>query len=356
MKEIKPDRFLTDLLDARSPTGCEFECTCAIEKHVKPFADAIVKDVLGNRYASLECGEKILLLAGHIDEIGFIITYIDDNGYIFFEQLGGHDRVMIAGRRVQILTKNGAVYGVTGKKAIHLMDEKERKEVPETHQFWIDIGASSKAEAQKRVAIGDSVVYDVSVNKIFGSIYAARAFDDKAGCYCAFEALRRLADTKKRAKLKCTVVSAGTSQEEIGTRGAWTAGYAIDPDVAIAIDVEHATDYPYINKNKNGFVKLGGGPVISRGPNMNPKVSEKLIACAEKLGIPYQINAESRPTGTDARVLQTTRGGVPTGLLGIPLRYMHTPSEVADLNDIENCVKLIEAFALSIKSDEDFSY
>ncbi len=351
---MKLDPFLKDLLESRSPTGAEFECTKVIENYVADFADAVKKDVLGNRFAELGSGAKTLMLAGHIDEIGLIITYIDDSGYLFFDQLGGHDNVMIPGRRVSILAKKGTVYGVTGKKAIHLMDEAERKEVPKTHKIWIDIGASSKKEAEKLVSVGDSAVYDVSVNQLAGAKYAARAFDDKAGCYCAFEALRRLAKSKK--KLRCRLVSVGTVQEEIGTRGAWPAGYSTNPDVAIAIDVEHATDYPFSDKQRHGLVELGKGPVISRGPNMNPKVVDRLLECAKKLKIPYQINAEPRPTGTDARILQMSRGGVATGLLGIPLRYMHTPAEVADLRDIENCVKLLEAFALTLKDSDDFTF
>ena len=350
----KMDKVLKALLDARSPTGCEYEATSVLEKYVSDLSDTFEKDTLGNRFASIGKGGKTLMLAGHIDEIGLIITYIDDNGYLFFDQLGGHDRCMLSGRRVCILSKKGVVYGVTGKKAIHLMDEKERKEVPETSHIWIDIGAKSRAEAEKRVSVGDSAVYDVSANNIYGSIYAARAFDDKAGCYCAFEALRRL--SAKKDSLSCKLVSVGTVQEEIGTRGAWPAGYAVNPDVAIAIDVDHATDYPYIDMRKSGSIKLGAGPVISCGPNMNPKVVERLEACAEEMKIPFQRAAESRPTGTDARILQMSRAGVATGLLGIPLRYMHTPAEVADIDDIENCVKLLEAFALSLKPSDDFTY
>ncbi len=354
MKEIKPDAFFKDLLVSRSPTGHEFEATAVIEKHIKPFADSITKDVLGNRFATLGKSGKTLMLAGHIDEIGFIVTYIDDNGFLFFEQLGGHDNVMIAGRRVTVLAKGGAVYGVTGKKAIHLMEANERKEVPETHKIWIDIGANSKAEAEKLVSVGDSVVYDVGLAQISGSKYTARAFDDKAGCYVAFEVLKRI--SKSKSKLSCKLVSVATVQEEIGTRGAWPASYAVNPDIAIAIDVEHATDYPYSDKHKHGAVKLGAGPVISRGPNMNPILVDRLIEIARLLQIPYQINAESKPTGTDARIMQMSRSGVATGLIGIPLRYMHTPSEVADLNDIENTIKLLEAFALSLKKSDDFTF
>ena len=313
-QHFEMDEFLLELLRSRSPTGTEQEAGRLVEKYMSGYADTILRDNIGNRIAYLGDGKKILMLAGHMDEIGFLVSYIDDDGYIFFQQLGGHDNVMLSGRRVQILTKNGPVYGVTGKRAVHLMDAKERKEVPETHQVWIDIGVKGREEAEKLVKIGDPVVYDTIVHMLSGNRCTARAFDDKAGCYCVFEAMRRLA----RA--------------------------------------EYATDFPSCDKRKFGGIKLGGGVVISRGPNINPKVFERLVGCAEDNNIPYQVSAEPRPTGTDARIIQMVRGGVATGLLGIPLRYMHTPAEVADLSDIENCVKLIESFALSLSENDDFTY
>ena len=353
--ENEIDEFLLELLRSRSPTGTEREAADVVEKYVgSAAAGGVKRDVLGNRYAIYGDGEKVLMLSGHMDEIGFIVSYIDDDGFLFFEQLGGHDNVMLPGRRVAVITKAGYVYGVTGKRAVHLMDAKERKEVPETFQVWIDIGAPSRAEAEKLVRIGDPVVYDTAVRKLSQTRYSARAFDDRAGCYCVFEALRRL--WRDNAKTDYRVVSVATTQEEIGTRGAITAAYALNPKVGLAVDVDHATDFPTCDKRKFGSIKLGGGPVISRGPNINPKVFERLVECAEKEGIPYQISAESRPTGTDARVIQMARGGVATGLLGVPLRYMHTPSEVADLGDIEGCVRLIAAFAKSLKNSDDFTF
>ncbi len=348
------DEFLLELLRSRSPTGLEREAADVVEKYASPFADSIKRDVLGNRIATLGSADKTLMLAGHIDEIGFIVSYIDDNGFIFFEALGGHDNVMLSGRRVTILSRKGDVFGVTGKRAVHLMDAKERKEVPEMYAVWIDIGATSKAEAEEMVEIGDAVVYDTVVHRLSKKRCAARAFDDRAGAYCAFETMRRLRDSKDSLNYK--IVGAATTQEEIGTRGAWTSSFAINPDVAIAIDVDHATDFPSCDKRRFGDIKLGGGAVITRGPNINPKVFERLVDCAKLANVPYQIAADGRPTGTDARVMQTTRGGVATGLVGIPLRYMHTPAEVADLDDIEACVKLLTTFALSLKTDDDFTF
>ena len=353
MNHFEMDEFLLELLRSRSPTGTEREAADIVEKYIGGVAD-VSRDVLGNRIAAFGGGDRTLMLAGHMDEIGFIVSYIDDDGFIFFEQLGGHDNIMLSGRRVAIMTKNGYVYGVTGKRAVHLMDAKERKEVPETHQVWIDIGVSNADEARALVSIGDPVVYDTVVRKLSSSRCTARAFDDRAGCYCAFEVIRRLAKSASKPEFK--VVSVATTQEEIGTRGAWPAAYAVNPDVGIAIDVDHATDFPSCDKRRFGSIKLGAGPVISRGPNINPKVFERLVSCADSLKISYQISAESRPTGTDARIMQRARGGVATGLVGIPLRYMHTPGEVADLNDIESCVKLLESFALSLRNNDDFTF
>lgn len=352
--KFEMNKFLADLLASRSPTGAEREAADIVERYVADCADSVRRDVLGNRIAELGNGEKTLMFAGHMDEIGFIVSYIDDSGFIFFEQLGGHDNVMLSGRRVIILTRKGYVYGVTGKRAIHLMDAKERKEVPETHGVWIDIGASSGEEARELVEIGDAVVYDTAVHQLSNNKCAARAFDDRAGCYCAFEAMRRLAKSEQKPEFK--LVSVATTQEEIGTRGAWTSAFAVNPDVGIAIDVDHATDFPSCNKQRFGYIKLGGGVVITRGPNINPKVFDRLVDCAKMSNIPYQIAADGRPTGTDARVLQTTRGGVATGLVGIPLRYMHTPTEVASLDDIEACVQLLEVFAKSLKNSDDFTF
>jgi endoglucanase len=350
-----PPPFLVDLLEARSPTGVEFEAQAVVDRYLRPVADEYAKDALGNRLATLNpTGNPCLLLAGHMDELGLIIKFVDKDGFLYFDTLGGHDRGVISGRRVRILTKDGVVKGVTGKRAIHLMNAKERDALPEIHQIWIDIGAKSRKDAMKRVRLGDSAVYDVGFELLHGSVGAARAFDNKAGCYVVAETLRRLAERRK--KLKAKVVSVATTQEEIGTRGAITAGYAVNPDIAIAVDVSHATDAPDSDHKRFGEYKLGGGPILARGPNINPLVFDRLVECAEEQKIPYQIETESMPTGTDARALQMARAGVATGLVGIPLRYMHTPSEVVDLEDVEKCVRLLEAFALSLQPGEKMHF
>ena len=344
--------FLRELLQARSPSGCEGEAREVVRKRVEPLVDSFEIDSLGSCHASIGLNKSpSLMLAGHIDELGLIIKHVSEKGFLYFDAIGGHDRSMISGRRVHILTRNGIVEGVTGKRAIHLMTPEDRKKVPELHQMWIDIGAKDKEEALSRVTIGDAAVYDHGFAKLHGSLAVSRAFDDKSGAYAVNEALIRLADL---SSLACKVVAVSTSQEEIGTRGAITSAYLSNPDVALAVDVSHATDHPDADHRKYGSFELGGGPILTRGPNVHPGVFDRLVACAEKGGIPFQIEADPRPTGTDARAIQVAREGIPTGLVGIPLRYMHTPSEVIDLNDLEYVVQLLVLFAKSIKKG-DFS-
>jgi endoglucanase len=226
------------------------------------------------------------------------------------------------------------------------MDEADRKKVPEIHEIWIDIGAKTKKEALERISIGDAATYDHEFELIHGSVGTARAFDNKVGAYIVGETLIRLFKEKKKPAAR--VVAVATSQEEIGTRGATGSGYSVDPQVALIVDVGHATDHPDCDNRKYGETKLGGGPILCRGPNINPKVYDGLVKAAKKLKIPYQVESDPRPTGTDARAVQVARGGVATGLVSIPLRYMHTPSEVVDLEDVERCVKLFVEFAKGV--------
>lgn len=348
-KAYQAPEFLVDLLNARSPTGAEYEAQAVVDGYVEKEVDAYRRDTMGNRFATVNPeGDPKLLFAGHIDELGLIITFINEQGFLYFDTLGGHDKSMISGRRVSILTKNGIVKGVTGKRAIHLMSPEDRKKVPETHEIWIDIGVKTQAEAEKVVGIGDTAVYDQSFELIRGSVGVARAFDDKAGAYAVLEAVRRLSKTKLAAR----VTAAATTQEEIGTRGAITAAFSENPDFAIAVDVGHATDSPDCDPRKYGLFKQGGGPIVCRGPNINPVIFEHIVRAAEKNKIPYQVEADPRPTGTDARAIQVAQAGIATGLLSIPLRYMHTPSEMVDLEDVEHTVQLLVAVAKSLRKGE----
>ena len=356
-KSAKPaayPEFLKELLEAKSPTGHEFAAQKVIDDHVEKSADKYSKDALGNRIAELKGdGGPTLMFAGHIDEIGLIISHVDDRGYLYFEFLGGHDQIIPSGRRLHILTRNGPVLGITGKRAVHLLSPEDRKRVPERHDMWIDIGVNNRADALAIVRIGDPAIYTDGPEILRGSIGVARAFDDKAGAYVCMEAFRRLS---KEKKLAARVVSVATTQEEIGTRGAQVAAQGIHPDVSIAVDVGHATDHPDADNRKFGRFTLSGGPIIARGPNINPLVYDQMVEAAESIGIPYQIGAESRPTGTDARAIQMAGPGVACGLLSIPLRYMHTPGEVVDLNVVEQSVQLLVEFACRVKKKQSYSW
>ena len=246
-------------------------------------------------------------------------------------------------------TKNGIVTGVTGKRAVHLMDTAEREKVPKIHDMWIDLGVSSKKEAEQLVRVGDTATYDHEFEMLTGSVGTARAFDNKTGAYIAGETLRRLAEV---SDLAAKVVAVGTTQEEIGTRGAMTSTHAIAPDYGIAIDVGHATDFPDANNKRFGAFKMGGGVLITRGPQLNPLVTEALIDVAEANNIPYQLEAERGIISNDSRSIQVAGPGVATGTIGLALRYMHTPSEMVDLEDVEACVQLLVAWIKTLKSGD----
>lgn len=350
-KEFTPPPFLVELLDARSPSGFEFEAQAVVDKYLATTADIYRKDTIGNRIATVNPdGDPRLVLSGHMDELGFIIKYVDDKGFLYFDPVGGIDLNTISGRRVSIMTRDGVITGVTGKRAIHLLTAEERKKVPELQNLWIDIGAKDKADALSMVRIGDVGVYDQSFQLMRGSIGIARAFDNKCGCYVVCETLRRLADAKEG--LKARVTSVATSQEEIGCRGARAISNGEPAEFAVAVDVGHATDHPECDNRRFGEFKLGGGPIITRGPNANPLLFDRMIRVAEENKIPHQIEACPRPTSTDGRELQMGGDGVATAVVSIPLRYMHTASEIVDLKDVESTVQLLVGLARSLSKGD----
>jgi len=347
-KNESAPEFLVDLLNARSPSGYEHEAQEVVDRYMASAADRYEKDALGNRISRIDTnGGPTVMMTGHMDELGLMITYIDDKGFLYFDTVGGIDLNTISGRRVEILTRNGVVKGVTGRRAIHLLTTEERKKIPEKQNLWIDIGAKDKEDALKRVRIGDVGVYDQAFDLMHGQIGISRAFDNKSGCYVVCEALRRL--TAERDTLQASVVSVATSQEEIGCRGARAVAGGVEADFAIAVDVGHATDHPECDNRRFGEFTLGGGPILARGANVSPPLFERLAALADKNGIPYQVEAAARPTATDGRELQMAPGGTATAVVSIPLRYMHTPSEVVHLEDIENTIRLLVAFAKDLK-------
>jgi endoglucanase len=345
--------FLQALLAAHGTSGYETSVSKVWRGRVSKYADKVETDTLGNSIATLNpSGSPKILLAGHADEIGFQVTHIDDNGFISFNLVGGHDRSLIPGRRVIVHTEKGPVRGVTGKKAIHLMTDEEKKSIPQVEEMWIDLGAKSKKEAASLVRIGDSVTHDAGYQELRNDLIVSRALDDRAGAFVAAETLIALAKSKR--KLKVCVVAVATAQEEIGARGAATSTYGVAPDVGICIDVTHATDSPGIDLRKVGETKLGGGPRLPRGASVNDGVFRALCIAGDKAQVAYQIGAQPGVAPNDTRSIQLARSGVATGTVGLPLRYMHTPSEMASLKDLEASVKLLAEFCLSLDGKVKF--
>ena len=350
----KSKKILKDLINSISPSGYEGPAAQIWKKEAQKFADKVWTDSHGSSHAVINSKEKLsVMLAGHCDEIGFQVSYIDEQGFIWIQPLGGWDAQIAQGQRVQILTKNGIVKGVIGKLAIHLQTPEQRKKVSEIKDLWIDIGSKDKKQSEALIDIGDTLVIDYGFDNLKNDIVVGRAFDNRSGAFVVLEAARELSKIKTNLK----VHTVATSQEEIGLRGAKTSSYGVNPDVAIAVDVTFATDHPQMGdviKRENN-IKLGGGPVLTRGPNMNPKLYDLLVKTAKENKISVQINAEPRGTGTDANAIQLCRSGVPTCLVSIPLRYMHSPCELVHLKDIENCIKLISQTVNKISKNTNFT-
>lgn len=339
--------FLRRIVNTPSPSGYEQRAQAIFREYVGQFADEVHTDVLGNSYAVLNPeGYPRLMLSGHIDEIGFVVHYISDEGFLYFSPVGGHDSTIAVGNRVYVHTRSGAVLGVIGRKPIHLLSEEERRKKPELSDLWIDIGATSRKEAEERVRLGDPVTYVYELEPLMGEVVTARGFDNKMGCFVVAEALRLLSE--RRSELKAAVYAVSTVQEEVGLRGARTVAYEIDPQVAITVDVGHSIDYPGVDKKKYGDIAIAKGPVICRGSHVNPTVFEMLVATAADKGIPYQIEVAGGRTGTDNDVIQLSRSGVATGLVSVPIRYMHTPCELLHLSDLENTAQLLAEFTCKV--------
>ncbi len=349
--EANKKQFFKSLVVAPSPSGFEQPAQEVYRTFVKPFADEVKTDVHGNVIALKKgTGKLRLMFSGHADEIGLMVNYVDDNGFIRFQPIGGVDAGLLPGLRVNIYHNGKKVRGVLGKKPIHLLKPEDRKHAAKISDLWIDIGAKDKKAALKRVSIGDPITFDLGMDTLKGSIVSTKATDNKVGVYVVGAVLKELADEK----ISANVYSVSSVQEEIGLRGAITSAYGIDPHVGIAIDVTHATDYPGIDKNVHGDVKLNEGPVVAVGANINPKVFELLKKAGDEAKIKYQIEAAPRGTGTDANAIQTTRSGVAAGLVSVPNRYMHTPSEVISLKDLDETAKLLAQFARMVNDDTDF--
>jgi endoglucanase len=346
--------FLQELVAAPSPSGYEQPAQRVFRRYIEPFA-TVEQDMLGNVIGRLSGGDDKsprVMLIGHSDEIGFQVKYLDDKGFIYFGPIGGVDPHLTPGQRVAIHGRNGVVTGVIGRKPIHLIEPKERDTVTKLESQYIDIGASSQQEAAGLVRVGDPITFAVGLERLHGDRVTSRGFDDKAGSFVVAEVLREIAQATAKPSVELFGVS--SVQEEVGLRGGTTSAYSVQPDVGICVEVDFATDQPDVEKKHNGEVKLGHGPIIPRGSNINPALFDLLAETAVENRIPVQFTGIPRATGTDANVMQISRGGVATALVKIPLRYMHTPVEVLSLGDMEHAIRLITAVLYKIRDRKMF--
>jgi putative aminopeptidase FrvX len=293
------------------------------------------------------------MFAGHIDEIGLMVVHIDDDGYVHFDPIGGWDHQVFVGQRVVLLGRDGPVAGVIGKPAIHLQEKEDREKVSRSSDLWIDVGAANRADAEARLRVGDPGVLASTVQQLPNGRIVSRSLDNRIGAFVVLEALRLLAADRPSA----SVTAVATTQEEIAYTtggGARTTAVGLDAEVAIVVDVTHATDYPAADKKRHGDIKLGGGVVLARGSAINPLVFQRLTAAAEQEGIPFSIQAAPKSTGTDADAIHTAHRGIATGLVSVPNRYMHSPNEMVALEDLERASRLLAAFARAVEPGTDF--
>jgi endoglucanase len=345
--------FLSALVEAPSPSGFEQPAARVFRERMTGIADTVETNVMGSVHAVLRgTGEGVsVMLAGHIDEIGLMVNYISDDGFVSFAAIGGVDAAILPGMRVKVHSGAEVLLGVMGRKPIHLIEDDERKNVTKIDKLFIDLGLSAD-QVKKRVRIGDPITFDVGLETFGDDLAVSRAFDDKMGAWIA---ARVLEEVKKAGGTAGDLIAAATVQEEVGLRGGTTSAYGVNPQVGIAVEVGHATDYPDIDKRKHGEAICGKSPIIARGPNINPALFDLLVAAAKKAKVPYQLGAEPRGTGTDANAIQLSRGGKAAALVSIPLRYMHTPTEVLSLKDLDFAVRLLTRFVLDLKPQTDFT-
>jgi putative aminopeptidase FrvX len=343
--------FLKRLLDAPGPSGFETHPASIWREQAEKFADVVDRDSVGSSYAILRKeGAPVVSLVGHIDEIGVQITHIDEQGFLWFDKVGGWDDIVFVGQRMRIITDNGWVIGVIGRKAAHLLKKDDGDKSVKVQDLWIDIGAKDAADAKARVQVGDAAVIDANFIQVTDDIVTSRSLDNRVGAWVALETVQLLADDRPAVE----VVAVASAQEEISFAGAYAAGVRLASAVAIAIDVTHCSDYPGGNKAINGDVRLGGGPVLHRGSSQNPIVYRELVAASKRLGLELPVQAQPSSTGTDADALIYAGVGTAAGVVSIPNRYMHSPNELVSLSDLENAAKLLAEFIRGITPESDF--
>ncbi len=343
--------FFQSLLAAPGVSGYEEPVQEVVRQYADGFADQIRTDLHGNVIVAINPDAPLrLLLAGHCDQIGMIVSHIDENGFLYAQSVGGWDPQQLVGQRMTVWTASGPVNGVIARKPIHLLEENERKQVVKIRDMWIDIGAGSQTAAAEAVAIGDSVTFQLGLQELQNNLVNAPAMDNRTGVWVVIEAARRA----KRAGIECGLYAVSTVQEEIGLRGARTAAFGIDPQVGIAVDVTHATDCPTVDKRQRGDIRLARGPVIVRGPNINPQVARRLNQIATNHDIPVQPAALGRAAPNDSNPIQVNRAGVAAGIVAIPNRYMHSAVETVSLDDLDRAAELLALFAGSFVDEQEF--
>lgn len=343
--------FLEALLTTPGVSGYEQSVQSVVREYAAGFADSVETDLHGNVIASanVEAPWRVMF-DGHCDQLGMLVSHIDDSGFLYFQTVGGWDAQQLVGQRVSVWAKDGPIPGVISRKAVHLLSADEKKSAVDPKDMWIDIGASDRDDAASVVAIADAVTVQLGMQELRNGLANAPAMDNRTGVWVVFEAMRRAVDRG----LGCALFTASTVQEEIGLRGARTAAYAVDPHVGIAVDVTHATDCPTIDKRQRGAIALGGGPVILKGPNTNPRVNGRLESVANAAGIEHQVAALGRAAPNNANALQISRAGVAAGLVQIPNRYMHSAVETVSLDDLDAAADLLAGFACEQASRDDF--
>jgi putative aminopeptidase FrvX len=343
---------LRALLTAPGPSGYEQAPAAVFREAARAFGAEITHDTVGSTVARVSgTGDgPLVAVVGHIDEIGLIVHHIDDDGFLWFTGVGGWDPTILVGQRVEIATRDGKLQGVVGKKPIHLLKDEERKKVPELKNLHIDIGANDGDEARSMVRLGDVAVIAGEPVELPNRRMISRSMDNRLGCFVALESARLVAEA---GGAPGDVAAVAVAQEEITFGGAHTTAYSLRPDIAIVVDVTFATDPPGTEEKELGRHKFGSGPVLTRGSTLDPTVFELLHEAGEAEAIPFTVTASSRATGTDADAFHISRVGIPTAVVSIPLRYMHSPVEMVQLDDVENAAKLIAAFARRLQPDLD---
>ncbi len=344
--------FLKELLAAPSPSGYERPVQDVVRTFAATFADSVDTDWHGNVIAAVNpAGTPRIMLAGHCDQIGLLVKNIDDRGFLWVHAIGGWDPQVLLGQSVQVWTKSGPLSGVIARKPIHLLTADERKVVPEIKNLWVDLGVANGDEARELVAIGDPITVTLGFREMRNGLVSGAAMDNKVGVWTVMTAAQRAAERHPQA----AIFAVSTVQEEIGLRGVQTSAHRVDPHLGIVVDVTHATDCPTIDENQYGRVKLGQGPVLYRGPNVNPAVLSRLQEQARAGEIPTQVNGIATAASNDAAELQLSRSGVAVGLVCIPNRYMHSPVEMVSLRDLDHAAELIARFCATVTAKCDFT-